>query len=205
MLIPIVFIILLEISLRIFGYGKDYTQWVEIAPGQLVLNPDIAYKYFHSTEGIPYSNQNSFFKEKKVNSFRVFIMGESSAAGYPFTPNGDFGLYIKKRLELLYPNQEIEIINLALTATNSYTILDLLPGVIEQKPDLLLLYAGHNEYYGAYGVGSMESIGQSRWIVNFVLSLEKYKTFNLIRDALKWGYSLLSSEEKSGAPQKVEH
>ena len=65
-----------------------------------------------------------------------------------------------------------------------------------------MLYAGHNEYYGAYGVGSMESIGQSRWIVNFVLSLEKYKTFNLIRDALKWGYSLLSSEEKSGAPQK---
>lgn len=185
-LIPIVFIILLEFSLRILGYGKDYSQWVEIAPGQLVLNPDVAYRYFHSTKGIPYSNQNSFYAEKPANTFRIFIMGGSSAAGYPYTPNGDFGLYIKKKLEILYPNYNIEVINVALTATNSYTIKDLLPGAIEQKPDLILFYAGHNEYYGAYGVGSMESIGQSRTVVNFILSLEKFKTFNLLRDFLQW-------------------
>ena len=200
--IPFVFILLLEFSLTLFNYGKDYTQWVEIAPGYLVLNPDIAYRYFHSTDGIPYSNQNSFYKDKKSNSFRVFIMGGSSAAGYPYTPNGDFGLYVKKRLELLYPELEIEVINLSLTATNSYTILDLLPGVINQKPDLILIYAGHNEYYGAYGVGSMESIGQSRSIIKFVLSLEKYKTFNLMRDILKWFQGLISGDSKNSALQK---
>lgn len=191
-LIPIVFIILLEFSLRILGYGKDYSQWVEIAPGQLVLNPDVAYRYFHSTKGIPYSNQNSFYAEKPANTFRIFIMGGSSAAGYPYTPNGDFGLYIKKKLEILYTNYNIEVINVALTATNSYTIRDLLPGVIEQKPDLILFYAGHNEYYGAYGVGSMESIGQSRTVVNFILSLEKFKTFNLLRDFLQWVQGLFA-------------
>lgn len=201
LLIPIIFLILLEVSLRFFDYGKDYSQWVEITPGQLVLNPDVAFRYFHSTEGIPYSNQNSFYSDKKLNSFRVFIMGGSSAAGYPYTPNGDFGLYIKKKLEILYPEQEIEIINVALTATNSYTIRDLLPGVIEQNPDLILFYAGHNEYYGAYGVGSMESIGQSRGIVNFVLSLEKFKTFNLLRDFIKWIQEIFSSDS-GGALQK---
>ena len=201
-LIPILFLILLEFTLSFFDYGKDYSQWVEIAPGQLVLNPDVAYRYFHSTEGIPYSNQNSFYKDKKPNSFRVFIMGGSSAAGYPYTPNGDFGLYIKKKLEILYPKQEIEIINVSLTATNSYTIRDLLPGVIDQNPDLILIYAGHNEYYGAYGVGSMESIGQSRGIVNFVLSLEKFKTFNLLRDFLKWIQEIFSYSDSGGALQK---
>lgn len=201
-LIPLIFIILLEFTLRIFNYGKEYSQWVEIAPGQLVLNPDVAYRYFHSTEGIPYSNQDSFYKDKKSNSFRVFIMGGSSAAGYPYTPNGDFGLYIKKKLEILYPQLDIEIINVALTATNSYTILDLLPGVIDQKPDLILFYAGHNEYYGAYGVGSMESIGQSRGVVNFILSLEKYKTFNLLRDFLKLIQNLISSNDSNEALQK---
>ena len=129
-------------------------------------------------------------------------MGGSSAAGYPYTPNGDFGLYIKKKLEILYPEQEIEVINVALTATNSYTIRDLLPGVIEQNPDLILFYAGHNEYYGAYGVGSMESIGQSRSIVNFVLSLEKFKTFNLLRDFLKWIQGIFSFSDSGGALQK---
>ena len=203
LLIPIIFLILLEASLRFFDYGKDYSQWVEITPGQLVLNPDVAFRYFHSTEGIPYSNQNSFYKDKKLNSFRIFIMGGSSAAGYPYTPNGDFGLYIKKKLEILYPEQEIEVINVALTATNSYTIRDLLPGVIEQNPDLILFYAGHNEYYGAYGVGSMESIGQSRSIVNFVLSLEKFKTFNLLRDFLKWIQGIFSFSDSGGALQKT--
>lgn len=195
-LIPIVFLITLELTLRVFGYGKDYEQWVEIAPGQLVLNPDVAYRYFHSTKGIPYSNQNSFYAEKSTNTFRIFIMGGSSAAGYPYTPNGDFGLYIKKKLEILYPDYNIEVINIALTATNSYTIRDLLPGVIEQKPDLILFYAGHNEYYGAYGVGSMESIGQSRTVVNFILSLEKYKIFNLLRDFLQWIQSLFAGNNK---------
>ena len=201
-LIPILFIIFLELSLRILGYGKDYSQWVEIAPGQLVLNPDVAYRYFHSTEGIPYSNQNSFYKEKPENTFRVFIMGGSSAAGYPYTPNGDFGLYIKKKLEILYPTYNIEVINIALTATNSYSIRDLLPGVLEQKPDLILFYAGHNEYYGAYGVGSMESIGQSPQVVNFILSLEKYKTFNLVRDLLKRVQGLFSGSNSDGVLKK---
>jgi lysophospholipase L1-like esterase len=202
LIIPIIFFILLELVLRVSNYGIDTTEWVEIAPGQLVLNPDVGYRYFHSTAGIPYSNQNSFSKVKNENTFRVFIMGASSAAGYPFTPNGDFGLYIKKKLQILYPKQDIEIVNVSLTATNSYTIRDLLPGVIEQKPDLILFYAGHNEYYGAFGVGSMESIGQSRKIVNFLLSLEKFKTFVFLRDILKWTQNIITGEGTDGALKK---
>lgn len=185
-LIPILFFVGLEFSLRLFNYGKEITQWVEIAPGKFILNPDIAYRYFYSTQGIPYSNQNSFDVVKKDNSFRVFILGGSSAAGYPFTPNGDFGKYLQKKLEIIYPEKNIEVINISLTATNSYTMRNLIPGVIEKKPDLILIYAGHNEYYGALGVGSMESIGRSRKIVNLVLSLEKYKTITLLRNFLKW-------------------
>jgi lysophospholipase L1-like esterase len=185
-LIPILFFAVLELSLRFFNYGKDIVQWAEIVPGKLILNPDIAYRYFHSTEGIPYSNQNSFDKIKKNDSFRVFILGGSSAAGYPYTPNGDFGKYLQKKLEIIYNDKTIEVVNIALTATNSYTIRDLIPGVIEQKPDLVLIYAGHNEYYGALGVGSMESIGRSSKIVNLILSLEKYKTVTLLRDFLNW-------------------
>lgn len=193
--IPVVFFIILELSLRLFGYGQEITQWVEIAPGKLVLNPDIAYRYFHTTKNIPYSNQNSFDAIKKANSFRIFILGGSSAAGYPYTPNGDFGKYLQKKLELIYPEKTIEVVNIALTATNSYTMRDLIPGVIEQKPDLVIIYAGHNEYYGALGVGSMESIGRSRKIVTLVLYLEKYKTIKFLRDVLRWIGSIFSQSE----------
>lgn len=199
--IPFIFFIVLELSLRLIGYGKEIAQWVEIAPGKLVLNPDIAYRYFYTTKNIPYSNQNSFDVIKKDNSFRIFILGGSSAAGYPYTPNGDFGKYLQKKLEIIYPEKTIEVINIALTATNSYTIRDLIPGVIEQKPDLVLIYAGHNEYYGALGVGSMESIGRSRKIVNLVLYLEKFKTIKLLRNLLKWISGIFSENDN---PSKTE-
>ena len=66
-----------------------------------------------------------------------------------------------------------------------------------QKPDLIIIYAGHNEYYGALGVGSMESLGTNRFIVNLVLKLNEFKTTQLVRNFLKWVSGLFASSHKS--------
>jgi hypothetical protein len=123
-------------------------------------------------------------------------LGESSAAGYPFMPMGSFSRYIRKRLELVYPNTPIEVVNLGMTGICSYTLLDLIPGVLEQKPDLILIYTGHNEYYGAFGIGSAESLGASRSIVNLILYMNKYKITQLLRNSIRWASSLFKSEDK---------
>ncbi|MGE5498665.1 MAG: GDSL-type esterase/lipase family protein [Syntrophothermus sp.] len=182
LLIPVLFFILLEISLRLLNYGYDTVQWKEVWPGKLMLNSDIAHRYFYSTENVPYSNQEIFDKVKAQNVFRVFVLGESSAAGYPYMPAGAFSDYIKKRLEIRFPESKIEVVNLSMTAINTYAIRDIFPGVLEQKPDLILIYTGHNEYYGALGVGSMEYLGNNPALVNFILSMNKYKTVELIRN-----------------------
>jgi tetratricopeptide (TPR) repeat protein len=196
-LIPVIFLVFLELGLRISNYGYDFTQWIKATDTEYVLNPDFTHRYFFTTKNVPYSNGNIFDIEKKSNAFRVFILGGSSAAGYPFTPNGDFGRYLKKYLEAVYPQNKIEVVNLAITAVNSYTIRDLVPGVLEQKPDLIIIYAGHNEYYGALGVGSMESLGTDRFIVNLVLKLNEFKITQLVRNFLKWGSGLFSSPHKT--------
>ena len=183
-LIPILFFILLEIGLRIFNYGYDYTQWVSPVNGKLVLNPDLAHKYFHNIQGVPISDQDIFDAVKKPNSFRVFVLGESAGAGYPFTPNGSFSRYLQQRLSIEYPTSTIEVVNCSITAINSYTMRDIMPGILDEKPDLIIIYAGNNEYYGALGVGSMESLGTSRSIVNMVIYLEQFRTFQLIRNVL---------------------
>jgi tetratricopeptide (TPR) repeat protein len=194
-LFPILFFIILEFGLRIFDYGNDYTQWVNPAKGLCVLNPAIAHKYFHNIENVPYSNQDVFDEVKKPNSFRVFVLGESSGAGYPYVPIGAFSRYLQQRLSLEYPDSKIEVINCSMTAINTYTMRDLFPGILDQKPDLVLIYAGHNEYYGALGVGSIESLGTSRSIVNLVIYLEKYKTFQLIRNLLKSAVGLFYNKQ----------
>ena len=191
-LIPVVAIVLLEISLRVFSYGRVYDQWIPIEEGKLTLNPDIAFRYFYNSEKVPSANYNYFDQVKKGNSFRIFVMGGSSAAGFPFTPNGAFSRYIRKRLQLLYPEKNIEVVNIAMSAINSYALRDMMSGVLEEEPDLIIIYAGHNEYYGALGVGSVETLGDTRFIVNTVIWLNQFKTFELLRDVIKWFSGIFS-------------
>ena len=194
--IPFIVIFLLEYSLDYFDYGREYNQWEVVDDQKMMLNSEIAFRYFYQTESIPYPAQDLFDIKKKPSAIRVFILGGSSAAGYPFSPNGSFSKYVRKRLELVYPYKTIEVINCAMTAINSYSLLDMLPGILEQKPDILLIYAGHNEYYGALGAGSLETLGNSRGLVNFMLSINHYKTIQLIRDGIQAVVKLFSSNEK---------
>ena len=199
-IIPVVFLILLEILLRAFNYGYNYSQWVDAGGGKLVINPDIGRRYFNNISFVPKTIEDTFDKVKKENVFRVFVLGGSSAEGYPYTPLGSFSRYIRKRLELVYPQTHIEVVNISMTAVGSYTLLDLLPGVLDEKPDLILIYAGHNEYYGALGVGSMESLGSSRTLTRLILYLDKFKTTQLVRNSIHWISSLFSSGENGKTP-----
>jgi lysophospholipase L1-like esterase len=102
-------------------------------------------------------------------------------------------------LELVYPNTAIEVVNIGMTAVNSYTLLDLLPGVLDQKPDLILIYAGHNEYYGALGVGSVQSYGASRTLNKLMLSLNEFKITQFVRNSVHWVSSLFVSENSGSS------
>jgi len=198
-LLPIIFLIALEIFLRIIDYGYNFEQWVDAGQGKYIINPDIGRKYFTSGDFNPNTIEDVFDQHKKTHSFRVFVLGESSAQGYPYNPMGSFSRYIRRRLELVYPNTAVEVVNISMTAVNSYTLLDLLPGVINQKPDLILIYAGHNEYYGALGVGSVQSYGSSRTLNKLMLSLNEFKITQFVRNSIQWISSLFSSKNRDSS------
>ncbi|MBT8380133.1 MAG: tetratricopeptide repeat protein [Ignavibacteria bacterium] len=193
-LFPIIFFVVLEICLRLFNYGRNDETWIQVTETKQMLNPDVSGRYFYNLKNLPQSNNDAFDIVKKENAFRIMVMGGSSAAGFPYSPNGTFSRYLRDRLELMYPNLHIEVVNIAITATNSYTIRDLIPDVIEQEPDLILLYAGHNEYYGALGIGSAENMSASTGLVNFIIQLDKFKTVQLIRTLLSSVGTIFNSE-----------
>jgi lysophospholipase L1-like esterase len=182
--------------LRIFNYGKDDLIWVDISEDMQILNPELGYRYFFTTQNLPFSVESFIYKEKKENSFRIFVVGASSAAGYPYLSSASFSKFIRKKLEILYPEKVIEVANFSMSAINSYTIRDLMPDLLQKEPDLVLIYLGHNEYYGALGVGSMESLGSSRFIVNTTLWLNKFKTVELLRNIVKVISGMFSSENE---------
>ena len=206
-LIPILFFIILEIVLRILAYGLDYTQFKTISsyyPDKLFLNPDLPYKYFYNVNETPSVLPDGFDKVKKENAFRVFVLGGSSAAGWPYVPNASISRHLKRRLELLYPENTIEIINLGVSAINSYTIRDFIPAVLNEKPDLILIYAGHNEYYGALGVGSTVSLGTSGYLINSYIWLKNFKTTELLQDLISGIYGIFGEPKKSSGQKENE-
>jgi lysophospholipase L1-like esterase len=194
--IPILFFILLEAGLRLFNYGNDTRVWVDVSKDMQILNPEIGYRYFFTTKNLPFSVESFLYKEKKESSFRVFVVGASSAAGYPYLSSASLSKFVRKKLEILYPEKVVEVANFSMSAINSYTIRDLMPELLKKQPDLILIYLGHNEYYGALGVGSLESLGSSRFIVNTTLWLNKFKTIELLRSIVKSLSGIFSSDNE---------
>lgn len=180
---PFLLFALIEVGLRLGGYGDPAPAFIPV-PGSdgklLFLNPDLTRRYFKGAAFVPHSINDVFAAEKDPNTLRIFILGESSAAGFPFEPNGSFSRFLNLKLKLLYPQKKFEVVNLGIAAINSYAILDILDEVIAQKPDLVLVYTGHNEFYGALGAASMTSTGDSPGATRFILAMNKLRLMQLI-------------------------
>jgi len=188
-LFPFICILLLELSLRFFHYGGNLDLFVEGPTGYseyLRCNPNIARRYFSMQSSIPTPPKQLFLKQKPSTGYRIFVLGESSAAGFPYGNNASFPNILERGLSNAFPQKRIEVINISMAAINSYALLDLVDEVMEQSPDALFIYTGHNEYYGALGVGSVQSLGNLRWLVNTYLKFQSMKVFILLRDFIGW-------------------
>jgi len=201
-LIPVIFIVGLELLLQYLNYGYDFKQFISTSnyhKDKIFLNPDLPRKYFFNIKASPTVLPDGFDVQKKENAFRIFVLGESSAAGWPYVPNASFPRHLKRKLEILYPDNSIEVINCGISAINTYTLRDFVPGIIEQNPDLIIIYTGHNEYYGALGAGSSVSLGYSRTLVNTYIKLVDFKTTQLLQNIISGIYGIFSSSnEKDG-------
>ncbi|KKM02928.1 hypothetical protein LCGC14_1779510 [marine sediment metagenome] len=181
-LLVLVIIALVEIVLRVAGYGTAYPLFIasEVQSGKMVMNPKVGEKYFFLTENATSGFQEPFDKIKPANTYRIFVLGASTGVGYPYPNNGSFHRWLQNGLNITFPDKNIEVINLSLTAVNSYTLLDFAKQIPDFNPDAVLMYAGHNEYYGALGVGASNTLSDSPGFVNFVLALREYRLFQLI-------------------------
>ncbi len=95
-----------------------------------------------------------FRKEKLPGTFRVFCLGSSSMFGTPYDMNANIPGILRRQLRTRYPSKEWEVINLGASAINSNVVRDFAPELLQFTPDLILIYMGHNEYYGPDGLGA---------------------------------------------------
>ncbi|MEJ2355720.1 MAG: SGNH/GDSL hydrolase family protein, partial [candidate division WOR-3 bacterium] len=197
-LIAISILILSEGILRLFNYGGDLRLFIS-APNEVSnyyrCNPDVSNRYFYKQFTTPTPPKDLFLKQKPENGFRIFVLGGSTTAGFPYGNNLMFPRILWRRLQDAFPEKRIEIVNTAMSAVNSYTLLDFTDEILEYEPDLLLIYAGHNEFYGALGVGSLESIGHSRFLVKAYMKIQHLRLFRLLRQTINRFVSIFKKED----------
>ena len=194
---PFVLLLLLEGALRLFWEGGRLPLFVRapIASGEyLVANRDVGRRWFAAEQTPPAAMPEPFLQRKPANGYRVFVLGESSTAGFPYPRNVTFSRLLRDALRDGRPGDTVEVINLGIAATNSYAMLDLAGDVIAQRPDAVLIYAGHNEWYGALGVGSTETLSLPPSLVRFTLRLQRLRTVLALRQGIAWARSRIAGD-----------
>lgn len=204
LLIPVIFFVTLEGALRFFNYRGDtrlFTYPEEYFEGNYGLaNSNFNARFFFHAARLPDFPNDAFLKEKPDHSFRVFVMGGSTTAGYPYGFNATFSRVFADALQDVLPERLVEVVNVGASAINTYTLYDQIPEIIRQNPDAILIYTGHNEFYGALGIGSSETFGAFPGFVRTYLKLQQLKMFMLLRDAIVSGSDWLSRRLYSPSP-----
>jgi tetratricopeptide (TPR) repeat protein len=205
-LFPFLLLGALEGVLRVCRYGHDLRLFIT-APGNseyYIMNPDASRKYFSNQEIATTGNAELFKKVKDTNTLRIFVLGESTTIGYPYFHNGSFHRWLQYRLMHNAPDKRLEIINLSLTGVNSYTVEGFTKELLPYQPDAVLIYTGHNEYYGCLGTGSTDKIAGSPFLIHLILQLREFRLTQLIANTLQKVGSWKPSEPESQGKTRME-
>jgi tetratricopeptide (TPR) repeat protein len=105
----------------------------------------------------------SFESPKPEGTFRVMLFGGSAIKGFPQPPAFTAGAFLERMLADAMPGRDVEVLNFGTTAIASYPVLGIMREALEYEPDLVIVYAGNNEYFGAFGVASLNAGARSGW------------------------------------------
>ncbi len=194
--LPLAFLVILELSLRHIEYDGSLNLVVTRTVGGqqfYSINRSVARRYFaHMSSVIPEPADDTFSMVKTSNTKRIFCLGESTMAGFPYELNATAPSFMRDRLKSLLPQYNIEVINAGLSAIGSFVVQDFMDELLSYQPDLFVIYVGHNEFYGIYGEGSSINVPGGPWLTRLTMSLLNFKTFLMLRDLYAWLHSQIT-------------
>ncbi len=156
MLLPLLLLALVEVVLRLSGYGYPTSFFLpKRIDGEDVLieNDKFGLQFFPASVArgpAPVVMK----REKPAGSYRIFLMGESAALGDP-RPAYGVGRYLRVLLAERYPGTEFEVVCVAMTAIDSHAVVPLARDCARHEGDLWIIYMGNNEMAGPFGANAV--------------------------------------------------
>jgi tetratricopeptide (TPR) repeat protein len=146
----------LEAGLRLAGYGYSTSFFEKIRVGEkeyLVNNENFSLRFF-PPQLARWPGPVMMEAKKMVDTYRIFILGESAARGEP-EPSYAASRYLETLLNERFPGTHFEVVNLGITAIDSHVILPIARDCAQAGGDLWIIYMGNNEMVGPFGAATV--------------------------------------------------
>jgi tetratricopeptide (TPR) repeat protein len=168
-------ILLLELSLRFFGYGYPtgfFLEGYSPAHHEVVYTENLAFgRRFFRPGLIRKPSPVSVPRSRAEGTYRIFVLGESAAMGFP-DASCSFARVLEVLLRSQYPDRNFEVVNTAMTAINSHAVLPIARDCARLEPDLFVVFMGNNEVVGPFGAagvvnaqaGNLHLIRANLWV-----------------------------------------
>lgn len=172
-------LVCIELVLRLANYGLDTKPFHQLKylPGFTVDNKSFRNKYYNRPIDLSsHPIKNMFATEKTPAILRGFVIGGSTAEGFPFYSNHSFSQMLEAAIKKAGVFRSVEVLNMGFSAMSSYYDRDVVQKLLAYKPDFIILYSGHNEYYGTISA----TTGGNYITKSLYLTLKELKLFQLL-------------------------
>ena len=120
------------------------------------------------------------------SALRVVVVGASTVQGYPHPAR----LAAPAFLETLLAGalgRRVRVLNLGITSLASFAVARVVEDALGSlEPDLVVVYTGHNEFYGVYGAASLRQGGPAPWSRHLHYRLTGLRLAGLVRWLSGW-------------------
>ena len=122
--------------------------------------------------------------EKDPAQLRVVMLGESAVAGFP-SEEYSLGRLTRVLWNERFPQRPMQMATLALVGVNSHALRQFAIESMKLRPDVLVIYAGHNEVIGPYGPISRLGGGiSSRWMARLSMTVRNTRAGRAIESVM---------------------
>jgi tetratricopeptide (TPR) repeat protein len=174
--VPAVLFGVVEIGLRLAGYGYDPSFLVRDEQDATKLRDNFQFGWRFFPKALSRTPQPFRVTETKPEgTMRILVVGGSAAMGDPEPAYGP-SRTLEVLLQARYPKRKFEIVNMAVTAINSHVVLPIVRDCMRLKPDVVIVYMGNNEVHGPFGSGTVFSEqAPPLWAIRFGLAAKTTK------------------------------
>jgi tetratricopeptide (TPR) repeat protein len=102
-------------------------------------------------------NHQQFPQQKLPGTYRIFCVGGSTTYGRPYNDTTSFAGWLRELLPVVDTRRRWEVINAGGISYASYRVVRLMKELARYKPDLFIVYSGHNEFLEERSYGALRS------------------------------------------------